>query len=285
MKLPKSTKAIALSGLIGLWALGTIQKTKDYYSHSNYENLKTHYNKGEEAPLLKTHTDLISNKLSDAIDDQPLSERQRQEDIKSATEDYKDHSFPLLNYETDPKLYQQLIQDRISHNLYPGNVFPTGLEEYDSDVRRKHGNALCSSAIWMKLSKMNNLSSSMQEFFAQQGKHTRFAEQLLSQYGWESTVDTKDQLSYYKQTTKSHLHPHYHHLLQNLHNAQAGDIMLMRYSRSGAHGPAREANKNATHNILSRGTQTQTFIWSEIGILHGSQKYKDFFKLDNREKQ
>lgn len=271
MNIPKTVKNTALATLIWLWAIGSSKKLKDYYSDDHYKNLKTHF--------LQWENPINNNQNTDYILWDDVSLVFTDTDTKNSIKEYKKHSFPDINYATDPQLYQQLIQDRIDHQPYPGVVFPTSLEEYDSDIIKKHWNALCSSAIWMKLSKMNHLDKSMQEFFWKQWKHTRYAEQLLSQYGWESSIETKDKLSYYDKTNHNHLHPHYNQLLINLHHAQAWDIFLMRYDKSGAHAEATEANKNATHNIISRGQQKQILTWKQIGLEKNSQNFNYFLKL------
>jgi hypothetical protein len=165
--------------------------------------------------------------------------------------EYIEHSLPQPHYATDPSLYTRLVENRIQNKVFPGATFPTGLEEFNINIKKEHGDALCASAIRAKLRMFNIRSEEMRKFFAKQGKHTRFAEQLLSQHGRKSTINKFDSTKYYDQTTTENLHPHYDNVLKNLHNSKAGNIVTARYASSGSLQLARHEDQNATHSILS----------------------------------
>lgn len=280
MHIPKKITNIGLGTLVILSTMGAIVKTSDYFSKKIDKNFKTHYTTADILALQDTtQQSLVHNKLLHT-----LSET-RQNDINTAIKEYIEYSLPKSDYAIDPWLYTRLVENRIYNNVFPGNVFPTGLEEYSINVKKEHGDALCASAIRAKLRMFNIRSEEMRKFFAKQGKHTRFAEQLLSQHGRKSTINEFDSTEYYDQTTTENLHPHYNNVLNNLHNSKAGNIITARYASSRSLQLARHEDQNATHSILSLWTITQHLTWSQLWIEQWTQEYIDFIKSDESEKK
>lgn len=281
MNISKPLKNTALASLVALWTFGGLIKTSDYFSKEISENFKTHYTRSDIEDL---HYTMPPNLLSHQSS-QPLSHQTKKNDMRRAMREYIQHSLPQSNYATDSDFFTRLVENRIEDKLFPGSTFPTGIEEFNINIRKEHGDALCASAIWAKLRMLNMRSEHMRQFFAKQGKHTRFAQQLLSQHGRKSTTNTIDNTQYYDHTTRNVLHPHYHNILKNLHNSSSGNIITSRYASSGSLSSARRENKNATHSILSLGTITQNFTWSEIWIEKWSQIYKDFINSNLAEQK
>jgi hypothetical protein len=227
MNIPKKIKNIGLATLVTLSTIGAIVKTSDYFSRKIEKNFKTHYTTADILAIQDTidHS-LVHDNLLYTLSDT------KQHDINTAMKEYIEHSLPQSHYATDPSLFTTLVENRIQNKVLPGDTFPTGLEEFNINIRKEHGDALCASAIRAKLRMFNIRSEEMRKFFAKQGKHTRFAEQFLSQHGRKSTINEFDSTEYYDQTTTQNLHPHYKNILKNLHNSTAGNIITARYASS-----------------------------------------------------
>lgn len=120
--------------------------------------------------------------------------------IEKAKKLYHTIALPTPHYETNSDVLRNLVEIRIHNNLYPGQHFPTGIEEYSHATIQAQGtNALCATGTISQLKTANIRSSSMWKFFGMQGKDTRKLAQLLSHYGWESIVKSTDSHQYYKQ--------------------------------------------------------------------------------------
>jgi hypothetical protein len=164
MNIPKRIKNIGLGTLVTLSTIGAIVKTSDYFSKKIDKNFKTHYT---TADILAIQQDTIEHSLVHDNLLHTLSDT-KQHDINTAIKEYIEHSLPQPNYATDPSLFTKLIENRISDKVFPGGTFPTGLEEFDSNIRKEHGDALCASAIRAKLRMFNIRSEEMRKFFAKQ---------------------------------------------------------------------------------------------------------------------
>ena len=278
MHISKKIKNIGLGTLVTLSTIGVIVKTSDYFSKKIDNNFKTHYTTADILALQDTidHS-LVNTDLLHILSDT------KQHDIDTAMKEYIEHSLPQPHYATESALYTRLVENRIQNKVFPGATFPTGLEEFNINIRKQHGDALCASAIRAKLRMFNIRSEEMREFFAKQGKHTRFAEQLLSQHGRKSTSDEFDSTEYYDQTTTKYLHQHYKNILKNLHNSTAGNIITARYASSGSLQLARHEDQNATHSILSLWSITQHLTWSQLWMERWSQEYNEFINSNESE--
>lgn len=280
MNIPKKVKNIGLGTLVTLSTIAGIVKTSDYFSKKIDKNFKTHYTTADILSIQDTidHS-LVHDNLLHTLSDT------KQHDINMAMKEYIEYSLPQPHYATDPSLYTRLVESRIRDKVFPGATFPTGLEEFNINIRKEHGDALCASAIRAKLRMFNIRSEEMRNFFGKKGKHTRFAEQLLSQHGRKSTSDEYDKTEYYDQTTPNRLHPHYDNILKNLNNSTAGNIITARYASSGSLQLARHEDQNATHSILSLWTISQHLTWSQLWIEKWSQEYIDFIKSNPSEQK
>lgn len=106
----------------------------------------------------------------------------------------------------------------------------------------------------------------MWKFFGKTGKDTWKLEQLLSQHGRESIIDTKDQSAYYQHRKVSghNLPTHYDNLLQHADKLSANTLLTARYADSRKLHDATSTNKNATHSLRSLGQISQDLSFEQL---------------------
>jgi hypothetical protein len=160
-----------------------------------------------------------------------------------------------------------MVQERIRTSLHPGQHFPTGIEDYPLHVIQAQGTAaLCATGTISQLKTANTRSPLMWKFFGLNGKNTRNLEQLLSQHGWNSIIDTKDQYSYYdnRSTSEHNLPEHYDNLLQQADHIPANSILTARYADSKKLNDAKQSDKISTHSLRSLGQITQDLSFEQL---------------------
>jgi hypothetical protein len=251
-----------------LWVVWSIKKISDATHRELYHNIqKTTTPDDLSYYKLPDTLDITSSQLSKALKDDNNSQQHQRE--QQALRDYTNTAFPPPNYETPPQFDTDMVQERIRTSLHAGQYFPTGIEDYPLYVIKAQGTAaLCATGTISQLKTTNTRSPLMWKFFGLSGKNTRNLEQLLSQHGWKSIINTKDQYSYYEDRSIAdhNLPSHYNNLLRQADHIPANSILTARYADSKKLNDAKQTDKISTHSLRSLGQITQDLTFKQLWL-------------------